>query len=180
MWLKEAIDAARAEYDFALWAFVFMPEHVHLLLWPRQPAYDIAAIRQAIKEPVGRQAMNYVARNAPDWLPRLTRTRGKKTERLFWQCGGGFDRNIWTTQTWLAAIEYIHLNPVRRGLVRKATDWKWSSAAWYELHAPVCGLGHRLALPPATRHLSPVCGLGHRCALPPATRPHARGSLRAR
>jgi putative transposase len=29
-------------------------------------------------------------------------------------------------------IEYIHLNPVRRGLVRRAVDWKWSSANWYE------------------------------------------------
>ena len=133
MWLKEAIDEARAEFEFSLWAFVFMPEHVHLVLWPRQPLYDIAAIRQAIKEPVGRQAMKYLTQNGPDWLPRLTRTRGKKTERLFWQCGGGFDRNIRTTRTLLAAIEYIHLNPVRRGLVKKAVDWKWSSAAWYEL-----------------------------------------------
>jgi putative transposase len=29
-------------------------------------------------------------------------------------------------------IDYIHLNPVRRGLVERASDWKWSSAAWFE------------------------------------------------
>jgi hypothetical protein len=28
-------------------------------------------------------------------------------------------------------VEYIHLNPVRRGLVRHATDWKWSSVHEY-------------------------------------------------
>ena len=28
-------------------------------------------------------------------------------------------------------IEYIHNNPVRRRLVRKATDWIWSSARFY-------------------------------------------------
>jgi putative transposase len=33
-------------------------------------------------------------------------------------------------------IDYIHLNPVRRGLVKKATEWKWSSAAWCELGQP--------------------------------------------
>jgi len=29
-------------------------------------------------------------------------------------------------------IEYIHNNPVRRGLVSRAEDWKWSSAGWHE------------------------------------------------
>ena len=28
-------------------------------------------------------------------------------------------------------INYIHLNPVRRGLVERAEDWAWSSARWY-------------------------------------------------
>ena len=29
-------------------------------------------------------------------------------------------------------LRYIHLNPVRAGLVEKTVDWKWSSARWYE------------------------------------------------
>jgi hypothetical protein len=29
-------------------------------------------------------------------------------------------------------IDYIHQNPVRRGLFEHAADWCWSSAAWYE------------------------------------------------
>ncbi|MCA9085259.1 MAG: hypothetical protein KDA81_14440 [Planctomycetaceae bacterium] len=29
-------------------------------------------------------------------------------------------------------LRYMHMNPVRAGLVAKATDWKWSSARWYE------------------------------------------------
>jgi putative transposase len=133
VWLKEAIDEARLEFDFALWAYVFMPEHVHLIVWPRLPVYDIADIRQALKEPVGREALGYLSQHAPHWLPRLTRQRGQKTERLFWQSGGGYDRNIKSAKALVSRIEYIHLNPVRRGLVTKAVDWKWSSAAWYEL-----------------------------------------------
>ncbi len=34
-------------------------------------------------------------------------------------------------------IEYIHANPVRRGLVDMAGDWPWSSASWYEKHESV-------------------------------------------
>jgi REP-associated tyrosine transposase len=29
-------------------------------------------------------------------------------------------------------IQCVHSNPVRAGLVKQATDWKWSSARWYE------------------------------------------------
>jgi hypothetical protein len=43
------------------------------------------------------------------------------------------DRNLTTPAVIEAAIEYIHMNPVRRGLVKRAVDWKWSSASWYLL-----------------------------------------------
>lgn len=29
-------------------------------------------------------------------------------------------------------LTYMHMNPVRAGLVEKPADWKWSSARWYE------------------------------------------------
>jgi hypothetical protein len=43
---------------------------------------------------VGEKALEYLKQHAPHWLSRLTRSRGDKTERLFWQSGGGYDRNI--------------------------------------------------------------------------------------
>jgi hypothetical protein len=33
-------------------------------------------------------------------------------------------------------IDYIHQNPVRRGLVKRAVDWTWSSASWYLVNPP--------------------------------------------
>ena len=29
-------------------------------------------------------------------------------------------------------LTYMHFNPVRKELVSKAVDWKWSSARWYD------------------------------------------------
>lgn len=29
-------------------------------------------------------------------------------------------------------IEYVHMNPVRKGLIEVAREWKWSSAGWLE------------------------------------------------
>ena len=125
------IQSARIERDFDLWAWVVMPEHVHLIVRPRPAVSDIALIRKAIKSPVATSALAWLEDLAPHWLPRLTRARGEKTERLFWQSGGGYDRNITEPKTLAAAIDYIHMNPVRRGLVERAEDWPWSSAAWY-------------------------------------------------
>jgi putative transposase len=131
-WLAEAIVEARKVLKFSLWAYVFMPEHVHLLIFPTQPDYDIRVILQKIKEPVGRRAIKHLQRTAPDWLPRITVHRGNRLERRFWQAGGGYDRNVVEPATLLEMIEYIHANPVRRGLVSCAEDWKWSSAGWIE------------------------------------------------
>lgn len=131
-WLADELNEARVEHEFRLWAYVFMPEHAHLTIYPSRPVYDIAVILKAIKEPVGRRAVTYLREFAPHWIPRITSQRGKRTESHFWQVGGGFDSNVCEPTVLWRMIEYIHLNPVRRGLVERASDWKWSSAAWYE------------------------------------------------
>jgi putative transposase len=132
VWLARAIDGARGRLDFALWAYVFMPEHVHLILRPRRPDLGIAAVLKAIKQPVGQRGVAFMEAHAPRWLSGITRVRCGRTERLFWQSGGGYDRNLVEPQTLAAAIDYIHQNPVRRGLVSRAVDWRWSSAGWFE------------------------------------------------
>ena len=57
---------------------------------------------------------------------------GGSRERLFWQSGGGYDRNIVEPRALQTMIDYLHTNPVRRGLVARAADWHWSSAGWHE------------------------------------------------
>jgi putative transposase len=131
-WLIDSIRAARETCGFDLWAYVIMPEHAHILLMPRSEQYDIARILKSIKQPVARKAMNYLRANAPHWMERLrvVETNGQ-VEHHFWQTGGGYDRNIVKGATAWAAVDYLHLNPVRRGLVATPTEWIWSSARCY-------------------------------------------------
>jgi putative transposase len=131
-WLVESLERARKRLQFEIWAYVIMPEHVHLLILPCRPEYDMSKILKAVKQPVGQRAMRFLRREAPDWLNRLSvRVRSGRVEHHFWQEGGGYDRNIIDADTAWASVRYLHNNPVRRGLVRHPEEWPWSSARWY-------------------------------------------------
>ena len=90
-WLKDSIDFARLNESFLLWAYVFMPDHIHLLILSTSRNTDMGNIFKAIKSPMARRALRFIKEHSPEWLPKLTRTRGKKLEHLFWQSGGGYD-----------------------------------------------------------------------------------------
>jgi putative transposase len=130
-WLADTIYAARTELGFKLWAYVFMPDHVHLIIYQHEEMHDISRIRYAIKHPMSKKALGYLREHRPDWIPKLQRKRGRRIESMFWQSGGGYDRNITSVSTLLQMIEYIHLNPVRKGFVERPEAWQWSSAAQF-------------------------------------------------
>jgi len=121
-WLADQINVVRRELGYALYAYVFMPDHVHLIVMPNERDYDTSAFLKRLKEPVSRKAVQFLKRESPDWLERVRVRRGKKTEHHFWQPRRGHDRNIYTGATLQAMIDYIHMNPVRRGLVLRARD----------------------------------------------------------
>jgi hypothetical protein len=64
--------------------------------------------------------------------PALTVLRGTPAERLFWQTGEATTGILLPrAHCWLQPF-YVHLNPVRKGLVEQAADWQWSSARHYQ------------------------------------------------
>jgi putative transposase len=130
-YLIDAIAAARHKHAFDLWAYVFMPEHVHLLICPHEEGYSIAAILRSIKQPVARRAMIYLREHNPQGLALLATGQTRMPYR-FWQAGGGYDRNMTSVETIVKAAKYIHENPVRRGLVTHPSDWVYSSAHDWE------------------------------------------------
>lgn len=128
-WVVDALDAVRKTHRLAVWAYVIMPEHVHLLFLPREKQYEMRRILAALKAPVSRAAKAHLERTGDrTWLRKLTTVHGGRVTFRFWQPGGGFDENLWNTRTIEQVIDYIHANPVRRGLVDRPTDWRWSSA----------------------------------------------------
>lgn len=120
---------ARERFAFLLVAWVVMPEHVHLLILPKLPEYPVSEVLRSLHRSV---AMEVIARWRELRAPVLSRLTDSRGQTHFWQRGGGYDRNISRLGNELdEKADYIHENPVRRGLVSRPTDWAWSSARWY-------------------------------------------------
>jgi putative transposase len=91
----------------SVWAYCLMPNHVHLILVPK----DAAALGRAVGE-THRRYTNFI--NA----------RGRWTGHLF---QSRFASVALSDTHLLRAVRYVSLNPVRARLVARAEDWKWSS-----------------------------------------------------
>ena len=137
-WLIGSINQARRSEDYALVAYVIMPEHVHLLVVPRRFPYDVAQFLRSVKQPPSRRLSNWLKKHDPQLRDAMcvpSRTRGP-VFRL-WLHGPGYDRNVVDERAAHWMVRYIHNNPVRRGLVAHPEDWTWSSARFYVTGEPV-------------------------------------------
>ena len=133
LFLVDAVKMARRKHHLRIWACVFMPDHVHLLFYPQCEDYSISAILLTFKQSVARRVLLHTRKHCPDRLNQFATGLTSKEYR-FWQDGGGYDRNITNRSTLLKVIDYIHNNPVRKGLVSSPGDWRWSSFAdWRDL-----------------------------------------------
>ena len=65
LWFVEALGKARIKHQFDLWAWVIMPEHIHLLIYPREPLYSTPKVLASLKKPVGYQASSSSRKTIP-------------------------------------------------------------------------------------------------------------------
>ena len=130
--LIRSIGSARKKHQFDLWAYVIMPGHVHILIYPRTPEYSISGILKSIKQPVSQTVIRKLKQNDESKQLADMKTGERARPYRFWQAGGGYDRNFDSPRLILKAIDYIHNNPIRRGLVAEPGEWKYSSYnAWH-------------------------------------------------
>ena len=62
---------------------------------------------------------------------RLRKTKGSRWQHQFW------DRFVRNSQEFAERLEYMHYNPVRKGLVEHPEQWRWSSANNFSLDKSV-------------------------------------------
>ena len=106
----DCLEAAAYNYQLKIHAYVLMPSHVHLLATPGNT----------------------------DSISRATQSIGRNYVQYFNECIGG-SGTIWegryratvvdSKNYLLTCSRYVELNPVRGGLVKKPSDYRWSSYA---------------------------------------------------
>ena len=105
--LIEVLEGSR-RMEFLLCGYVVLPDHWHALIWPRPPLTISRAVRS-------------VKWQAASLLNRKRGTRGTVWQHQFW------DRFVRHEREMAERPDYLHHNPVRRGLVKRPDDWRWSS-----------------------------------------------------
>ncbi|MEE8417148.1 MAG: transposase [candidate division Zixibacteria bacterium] len=128
----DGLEKARSKHCFKILAYVIMPDHVHTLIFPGKEQYSISKILAGTKLPVSRKFINFAKVENHRILARMShKSSSGVTIYRFWQRGGGYDRNLVSRPAVMNAIQYIHANPVRRGLVNTPEEWYWSSLGYY-------------------------------------------------
>jgi REP-associated tyrosine transposase len=106
---EAVLEQTRARHQARVYAYVLMPDHVHLLV-NEPPGILLAQFLKAVKQ--------------------ITSRKLKGPREKFWQ-DRYYDSNVSGEQARSEVIRYIHRNPVKRGLVEKPEDWPWSSFRHY-------------------------------------------------
>ncbi|MGH9874062.1 MAG: REP-associated tyrosine transposase [Pyrinomonadaceae bacterium] len=122
----EAINEARNSCGFLLFAYVIMPDHMHLL---SDCPSSSAEVLRYIKGITGRRVIDYLKeKNFETSLAKLRHEEWKRKHSYsLWQQ----EKNVFSVYSesvFMQKVNYIHLNPVRAGLVERAIDYRWSSA----------------------------------------------------
>ena len=110
--LALAFNRSRRLHPFFLTAWVFLPDHWHAVCAPAYPL-TISLVIKSIKN-----------------SSTVVTNRQRHETGELWQARF-FDRALRTVKEYNEKIEYLHLNPVKAGLVRRPQDWPWSSVNEY-------------------------------------------------
>lgn len=128
--LLRILNSVREKYQFSLVGYVIMPEHIHLLI--SEPKIGTpGTVMQVLKQGVSRSLRAKARRRTRGNQMRLWSADLEKTPKSFWQ-RRFYDFNVWTRKKRIEKLHYMHMNPVKRGLVTAPQLWMWSSYRFYQ------------------------------------------------
>ena len=115
--LRDTVRSVRQRHPFAIHGWVVLPEHLHCVIELPAGYADFATRWRLIKMEFSKA------------LPRtehLSDVRARRGERGIWQ------RRYWEhlirdDDDFRAHMDYVHINPVKHGLVKRAFEWPYST-----------------------------------------------------
>jgi putative transposase len=125
-----AIDEARTSCGFLLFAYVIMPDHLHILTdSPRKPS----EVLRYIKGIISHRIISYLKENGfESSLAKLQQVEQKRNYQYsLWQHESNVFQ-IFSENMLMQKVNYIHQNPVRADLVERAIAYHWSSVRQWQ------------------------------------------------
>ena len=134
--ITESLNYCHQHKGLRINTFVIMPTHLHAIVFSSDfRSEPLAAALTEFRKLTGRQLSDYCQQSMPAcFCATLKENSGIDRERRFWQ-PSRHPIGIQTEKFWRQKLDYLHENPVRKGLVRRSRDWRYSSALWYDTDA---------------------------------------------
>lgn len=115
--LRNSVASVRKLYPFKIHGWVVLPDHMHCIIELPEGDADFAMRWQLIKLMFSKGIPREEYRSA---------VQIKRRERGIWQ-RRYWERLIRDQQDFNAHMDYIHINPLKHGLVQQVGDWPYST-----------------------------------------------------
>lgn len=125
----------REHKGLTLFAYVIMSNHVHLIMQSDHGKLSdlIRDLKKFTAQKIIKQVMDPLESRS-DWMLKrfqfAAKRNSKNSEHHFWQASN-HPEEICTEKFLQSKLNYIHMNPVRAGIVSRASDYLYSSASNY-------------------------------------------------
>ncbi len=131
----ESLDFCIKNKGMILYGYVIMSNHIHLILQAKDE--NLSNLIRDFKKFTAKTILDKI-QNEPesrkDWMLErfklATKSHKRNKNYQFWQYGNHAEE-IYSAKFLWSKLDYIHLNPVRAGIVAKASDYIYSSACNY-------------------------------------------------
>jgi len=133
----DSLNYLSAEKKTQLNAFVIMSSHIHAILWPEieiNLSDVIRDFKRFTSRKISKKRRSKMQRKALE-IFRKTRSENRAQDVSTYQVWqeGSHPEAIFTEKFARQKMDYIHVNPVKAGLVETADQWLYSSARAYLL-----------------------------------------------
>ena len=119
--LRDAIRIVRQRRPFTIDAIVLLPDHLHTVWTLPIGDSDYSTCWKLIKR---RFTSAYLKSGGTE--AEVNASRQSKGERSVWQ-RRFFEHTVRDESDMKRCVDYVHVNPLKHGLIAKVIDWPWSS-----------------------------------------------------
>ncbi|MFN0195473.1 MAG: REP-associated tyrosine transposase [Planctomycetaceae bacterium] len=119
--LRTAIHTVQRDRPFSIVAIVLLPDHLHSIWELPEGDSDYSTRWRRIKSIFSRHWLKHGGN-----VGEKSSSRHAREEQTIWQ-RRFFEHTCRDDSDLKRCVDYVHINPLKHGLVERVADWPWSS-----------------------------------------------------